>query len=138
MALEEVADGCHPLCQPLIEAIGFRMAYEAAVQAQVEPSLLSIYEIGCIEQDSSWYSEHGLSREAQRSMEERAFTEVAAHLERLLDNLGAEPYATAPILSRKAWIEFTQALPVFCGRATGIPRLAKESEYVELSERSRL
>ncbi|KAJ9218775.1 hypothetical protein DTO027B5_8754 [Paecilomyces variotii] len=100
-----------PRCQPLIEAVGQRMAYEAASQAGVHPDLLALYEIGAIMQDPSWYVQHaGLGREAQFMMEEKALNAVLPRLEELLEGTGAGPYCDAPILFQGAWDAFIDRL----------------------------
>lgn len=100
-----------PRCQPLIEAIGHRMAYEAAAQAGVHPDLLALYEAGVVMHDASWYVQHaGLGREEQFIMEEKALNAVLPHLEELLEGTGAGPYCDAPILSQDAWDAFVGRL----------------------------
>lgn len=46
-----------PRCRPMLLAIGQRMAYEAAVDADVDPNFLALYEAGAVRNDSSWYVE---------------------------------------------------------------------------------
>lgn len=109
-----------PLCQSLIEAIGRRMAYEAAVKAKVNPDLIALYVAGVVKYDASWYVEHlGLGRRAIHEMEDRALTVALPHLETLLEQTGARPYyCIAPIVSDEAWSEFVQRLPRFGGDAS--------------------
>jgi hypothetical protein len=103
-----------PRCQSLIEAIGHRMAYEAAVAAGVDTDLLALFEAGCILQDSSWYVQHaGLSRGEQYEHESKALNAVLPRLESLLEGTGAEEYVDAPILSQTAWDAFEASLEVF-------------------------
>lgn len=107
-----------PLCQPLIEAIGHRMAYEAATKAKVHPDLLALYLAGVVKYDSSWYVEHmGLGRRAQHEMEDRALTSALPHLELFLEQTGARPYCIAPIASDESWNKFVNSLPHFDGEA---------------------
>ncbi|KJK85365.1 hypothetical protein H633G_10792 [Metarhizium anisopliae BRIP 53284] len=49
-----------PRCRRLIEAIGERMAYEAARVRGVQRELLHLYELLCIEEDLSWYTGSGV------------------------------------------------------------------------------
>jgi hypothetical protein len=103
-----------PRCQSLIEAIGHRMAYEAAVAAGIEPDLLALFEAGCILQDSSWYVQHAnLTREEVFERESRALSAVLPRLETLLEGTGAEEYVDAPILSQTAWEAFEDSLETF-------------------------
>ncbi|UKZ78687.1 hypothetical protein TrVFT333_006433 [Trichoderma virens FT-333] len=47
-----------PKCRSLIEAIGHRMAYEAAKDSGCNPAVLSLYEKICMSADLSWYTEN--------------------------------------------------------------------------------
>jgi hypothetical protein len=49
-----------PLCLPLVQAIGHRMAYEAAVAARLDPGPISLFEIGVVKNDASWHVENHL------------------------------------------------------------------------------
>lgn len=124
-----------PRCQALVEAIGHRMAYEAAVQAGVQPDLLALYEAGVVMLDSSWYVQHaGLSREAQFNTESHALNAVLPQLEKMLDDTGAEPYVTAPILSQEAWDAFVAGLDTYEPK-----KLSDSSEEVsQILNKSRL
>lgn len=107
-----------PLCRPLVEAIGHRMAYEAAVKEKVHPDVLAMYEAGVVKLDSSWYVEHArLDRRAQHEMEDRALTAMLPNIEDLLDATGAEPYCGAPIVSDASWAKFVDGLPHYSGKA---------------------
>ena len=100
-----------PLCQPLVEAIGCRMAYDAGVKMNVPTELLALYEVGVIKMDSSWYVEHaGLGRQVQHEMEDRAAGAVWPNLEMWLEMTNAGPYCTAPILSQASWAQFEDSL----------------------------
>lgn len=103
-----------PRCQPLIEAMGQRMAYEAAVEAGVKPDLLALYEAGVVLQDSSWYVQHaGLTREAQFENESRALDACLPQLDQMLDDTGAKEYADSPLLSQEGWDKFIASLETF-------------------------
>jgi acyl-CoA oxidase len=105
-----------PRCQSLVEAIGHRMAYEAALAAGVDSDLLALYEAGVITQDSSWYVQHaGLTREMQFDRESQAMSAVLPRLEELLDGTGAKEYVDAPILSQEAWDDFESSLELYTG-----------------------
>jgi acyl-CoA oxidase len=107
-----------PLCQPLVEAIGHRMAYEAAVKTNVHRDLLALYEVGIINQDPSWYVEHaGLSRQVLREMEDRAATAALPMLEKFLNETDAAPYCMSPIASDSSWGRFVDKLPCYSGDA---------------------
>ncbi|KAJ5086980.1 hypothetical protein NUU61_008287 [Penicillium alfredii] len=99
---------------PLVEAMGHRMAYEAAVEAGVNPNLLALYEAGVVLQDSSWYVQHaGLTREAQFENDSRALDACLPHLDHMLDGTEAKEYADSPLLSQEEWDRFTASLETF-------------------------
>lgn len=103
-----------PLCLPLVQAIGHRMAYEAAFDANVDGHHLDLYEIHAMKYNSAWYSEHaGLGWWQQHEMEERAATAALPFCERDVDGLGMEPFAIAPILTDERWRSFVQGLRFF-------------------------
>ncbi len=107
-----------PLCQPLVEAIGHRMAYEAAVKAKVDPDLIALFVAGVVKHDSSWYVEHmSLHRREQQEMEDSAIMATLPRLEEFLEATGARPYCVAPIVSDEGWDRFMEALPHCDGEA---------------------
>ena len=117
-----------PRCLPLVQAIGHRMAYEAALDAGVPRPLLDLYEAGVILQDPAWYAEHaGLQRWAQFEMEDRAITAALPHIEEYLVSTGAEPFAVSPVLTQESWEKFINDLPLFNGNAhyTLVPPLPR-------------
>ena len=66
-----------PRCLPLVEAIGHRMAYDAAVAAGVMPALVDLFVARVIQRDAAWYADHAnLPRAAQMEMEENAVDAV--------------------------------------------------------------
>ncbi|KAB8238775.1 acyl-CoA dehydrogenase NM domain-like protein [Aspergillus alliaceus] len=108
-----------PRCQTLVEAIGHRMAYEAALDAAVSPDLLALYEAGVVLRHSGWFAENtALDSESQLDMELRAMNTILPRLEQLLDSTGADRYCTAPIVSNKSWEAFTRILKVHEGNAS--------------------
>ncbi|KAJ5591626.1 acyl-CoA dehydrogenase/oxidase [Penicillium hispanicum] len=118
---EEFNNAILPRCQPLVEAIGNRMAYEAAVEAGIDPDLLSLFEAGVILQDSSWFVQHaGLTRAAQFENESRALNACLPRLQRLLEDTGAQEYVDAPILSQEAWTRFLASLKVYKHPSQGL------------------
>ncbi len=59
-----------PLCQPLIEAIGYRMAYDAAVEEGVDKTILDMFVASVVREDRAWFSEvGGISRVEQMDLE---------------------------------------------------------------------
>ncbi|KAJ7485009.1 hypothetical protein B0H11DRAFT_1148270 [Mycena galericulata] len=108
-----------PLCQPMIEAVGHRMAYDAAIERGINHDVLALYEAGVIKHDASWYVEYaGLGRAAINDMEDRALVKLLPRLGEMLDATGAEPYCIAPIVSEAASEEFYANLPLYVGNAS--------------------
>lgn len=102
----------------LAEAIGHRMAYEAALSAGVDPLVLHLYEADAMLRDMSWYSENGLTtREKTSKVEEETLTSLLPNLDQLLEHTGVKPYVYAAITSDDAWGKFVATLPVFKGNA---------------------
>ncbi|CAA7262230.1 unnamed protein product [Cyclocybe aegerita] len=101
-----------PECLALVQAIGHRMAYDAAVAKGVEKYILDLYVASCLKLDPSWYVEKlSIPRSQIREMEALAVDAVFPHLEDLLGRLGVEPYITAPIVSDENWAEFVKSIP---------------------------
>ncbi|GIK06687.1 hypothetical protein Aspvir_002337 [Aspergillus viridinutans] len=108
-----------PLSLPLIQAIGHRMALEAAKETNIDSKLCALYESGVILEDSAWYTEQGgISRRAQREMEAQAADALLPDLERLVYEAGAAPYSSAPMASERLWNTFVSELEVFSGEAS--------------------
>lgn len=109
-----------PLCVPLIQAVGHRMAYDAAIEASVDPTLIGIYLSSAILSDPAWYSEANdpsirLSRSEQLEMQLAVCTKGVARLEEWLDKLEIEPYVLASIVSEEKWDAYEQTLEIFGG-----------------------
>ncbi|KAE8165760.1 hypothetical protein BDV40DRAFT_285961 [Aspergillus tamarii] len=116
--MEEFSTRVLPRCQTLVESVGHRLAYEAALDAGVASELLDLYEAGVVLQHSGWFVENlTLDTETQFNMEMQAMNGILPRLKELLDATGAEPYCTAPIISDEAWTEFTRSLEVRQGNA---------------------
>lgn len=126
--LQQGAKGAHrsegfnrdilPLALPLVEAVGHRMAYEAAIDANVDLNLLNLYESGVVKQDSAWYVEQGgLGREVQREMEAQAVDALLPQMKDILLASGVQTYSNAPMTSKALWNDFVSGLEVFSGDA---------------------
>ncbi|KAJ5951126.1 uncharacterized protein N7479_009539 [Penicillium vulpinum] len=108
-----------PRSQEFVEAIGYRIAYEAAIEAGVHSDLVSLYEIWVMLQDQSWFVQYaGLTRQHMFQMEAERLSVVLPRLDVLLDATGAEPYCTAPILSQTSWEQFVDSLETKTGSDT--------------------
>lgn len=103
-----------PHCLGLVYAIGNRMAYDAAVEAKVDPVLVDLYVASCIKSDSAWYVEKlGLTRLEQREMEINAIDAVYPRLDEFLGSMDMESYITAPIISDESWKDYVSGLEKF-------------------------
>lgn len=110
---EEFNQTLLPRCIPLVVAIGQRMAYEAALDAHVEPELVAVYEASAVLQDLAWYVENGLTtRGTAMAREVDAFNKAFVILDKVLDKNGCEPYIHTPILSSSAWANWVASLPL--------------------------
>ncbi len=70
-----------PLCQPLIEAIGYRIAYDAAVEDGIDEAILNMFVASIIREDRAWFSEvGGISRAKQMDSERNAMEALCYHV----------------------------------------------------------
>ncbi|KAK0478605.1 acyl-CoA dehydrogenase/oxidase C-terminal [Armillaria luteobubalina] len=101
-----------PQSQTIIESIGHRMAYDAAVAQGVPQALIDIYECYAIKRDVGWYIEAGvLTQDQVASMEDRAMKAAFPHMSQWVDGMGVSDYLKAPILSEDRWDKFVDSLP---------------------------
>jgi acyl-CoA oxidase len=107
-----------PQCQALIEAVGHRMAYDAAVEDGVDQRVLDMFIMSVIKEDRAWFSEvGGISRAQQTDMERSAIKSLLPALEELLVGLKIEDYCSAPIISEESWRKYVDSLPTFSSNA---------------------
>ncbi|CEL10553.1 hypothetical protein ASPCAL13670 [Aspergillus calidoustus] len=104
-----------PLALPLVLAIGYRMAIEAAIDIGLDPKIIALYEAS-IFRESSWFVEV-ISRKEQQALEAKAADELLPELERLVEETGVEPYCYAPMTSDKLWEGYVKELETFEGDA---------------------
>ncbi|KAI0249451.1 acyl-CoA dehydrogenase NM domain-like protein [Lactifluus subvellereus] len=103
-----------PRSLPLIQAIGHRIAYDAARAAQIDGPLLDLFEAASALQDEAWYVERlGMTRAELREREVRALEAVFPRLEEYLARMDVAPYVVAPIVSDEKWKQFVSSLQVF-------------------------
>lgn len=108
-----------PLSLPLVQAVGHRLAYEAAKEVKIDANLLSLYESCVIKEDSAWYAEQGgISRTSQQEMEAQAADALFPSLMELVQKTGIQHYSNAPMASDRAWDEFVSELETFSGEAS--------------------
>ncbi|KAF3482061.1 acyl oxidase protein [Arthroderma uncinatum] len=107
-----------PRCRTIVEAIGHRIAYEAARDAGLPQDILNLYEASAIESDMSWYVENQeITRMRHFEMENTAMNSLIPRLDTLLEETGAAQHCTAPIVSQEKWAKFVEDLPVISGNA---------------------
>ncbi|KAL0952494.1 hypothetical protein HGRIS_006757 [Hohenbuehelia grisea] len=105
-----------PQALSLVESIGHRIAYDAAVDAGLDQCIIDTYVASCIKLDPVWYSENaGLSQAEQRDMEARAIDAMYPRMWELLSATGVEPYIMAPAASEEKWARFRDSLVTFHG-----------------------
>lgn len=105
-----------PRCQAMVEAIGHRMAYDAAVAAGVKPCLIDLYVASVVKLDPAWYSENAqFSRRAQSEMETKAMDDMLPQLGTFVREMNVMPYINAPIVSDERWSQFVESLETFQG-----------------------
>ncbi|KAJ7499952.1 hypothetical protein FB451DRAFT_1015105 [Mycena latifolia] len=103
-----------PQAVRLVEALGHRIAYDAVVSVGIEKCLIDLYIVSCLKSDPAWYVEHaGLTQDIQLNMESAAIEAVLPRMEGLINNMGVEAYATAPIVSEDSWTRFVSTLETF-------------------------
>ncbi|KAJ7461834.1 acyl-CoA dehydrogenase NM domain-like protein [Mycena galericulata] len=105
-----------PQATRLVEAVGHRIAYDAAVSLGVEKCLLDLYVVSCIKVDPAWYSEHGITQHAQLDMESAAIEAVLPRMWDLIKDMGVDAYSIAPIISQDRWDRLVASLETFYER----------------------
>ncbi|KAG2049698.1 acyl-CoA dehydrogenase NM domain-like protein [Suillus hirtellus] len=111
-----------PRCQLMVESMGHRMAYDAAVDQGVSQCLVDLYLINATKTDAAWYVEHGVfTRRAIVHMEDAALSAALPRLEEWLTAMEVEPYVSSPIISDKRWEEFRKTLPVYSSPRAEVP-----------------
>ncbi|KAJ7853758.1 acyl-CoA dehydrogenase/oxidase C-terminal [Mycena leptocephala] len=100
-----------PHCEGIVRAIGYRMAYDAAVSAQVPQSLIDLYLCNVVKGNLAWYIQHQLlSRDQLADMEHSAIQRSLPHIEKWVADMHVDAYINAPIVSSTAWEGFTRLL----------------------------
>ncbi|KAJ7102696.1 hypothetical protein C8R44DRAFT_808395 [Mycena epipterygia] len=103
-----------PHCEEIVRAIGYRMAYDAAVAANVPRSLIDIFVCNVVKGDLAWYIQNKLlSSDELENMEDSAIQRSLPHVEKWVADMKVESYVTAPIVSNAAWNGFHSRLPKF-------------------------
>ncbi|KAF5345829.1 hypothetical protein D9756_010898 [Leucocoprinus leucothites] len=110
---DQTFDTLLPLCQPLIEAIGSRMAYDAARRG-LDEDILDLFVASHIRKDPAWYAlNEGFDTATQVRMETEAAKKLLPRINVLLDLLQVEPYVVAPITSDAKWDQYVTSLDTY-------------------------
>lgn len=108
------ADHILPRSKELVEAIGHRMAYEAAVAEGVPQPLIDLYQYHIVNKDIGWYIENGLlTRTRAADMLTAAVKAAEPKMNEWVDGMGVAAYIKAPILSDERWDQFVDSLYTF-------------------------
>lgn len=102
-----------PRAEKIVQSIGHRMAYDAAISAPIplDKRIADLYLWSTVRLDEAWYSENmGISSELQFTKEDEALREALPILDRWLDDTGMAPYVSAPIVSQGRWEGFVSGL----------------------------
>jgi hypothetical protein len=108
-----------PKAEETIAAIGYALAYDAAVRAGVEKSLLDIFVGSIIRLDPTWFlCEGGFSTaEDIDRFEDQAISAAVPHLDRYIESLGVNRFVTSPLATEDGWTHYLPSLPKFEGQA---------------------
>jgi hypothetical protein len=100
-----------PKSELIVRAIGHRMAYDAAVDANLDATITDLYLASTLTLDAAWYAEHADFGGARQDVAvNAAVTAALPHLDDWLARTGAEPYSQVPILSEANWKQFVGGL----------------------------
>ncbi|KAJ6512370.1 acyl-CoA dehydrogenase/oxidase, partial [Mycena vulgaris] len=103
-----------PKSERIVRAIGHRMAYDAAVDAELDPKITALYLATVVKTDSAWYSEKAeFGRDLQDDLENEAVCAALPCLDEWLVQTGAEHYSQVPIISETEWAAFVEGLQEF-------------------------
>ncbi|KAF4331642.1 peroxisomal acyl-coenzyme A oxidase 3 [Fusarium beomiforme] len=104
-----------PRCRLLAEAIGNRMAYEAAETSGLSPDVLTLYERICMREDPNHLPVMGLQGRADaQSQSSEPYDSVLAQIRsESASRSDLDDYVTAPIMSEESWGSFTNGLHAF-------------------------
>ncbi|EGU71909.1 hypothetical protein FOXB_17581, partial [Fusarium oxysporum f. sp. conglutinans Fo5176] len=104
-----------PRCRLLAEAIGNRMAYEAAETSGLSPDVLTLYEGICMYEDLNHLPAMGPQcRPDAQSQSSEPYNNVLAQIRsESASRSNLDDYVTAPIMSEESWGSFTNSLHAF-------------------------
>ncbi|GJJ06007.1 hypothetical protein Clacol_000194 [Clathrus columnatus] len=103
-----------PQCCGVLESIGHRWAYEAALARGVSQPIIELFVASLFDLDAAWYAENcGITRWKQKTLLVERATALYEDLPQLLKLLDVENYITAPIVSKERWERYTLELPCY-------------------------
>jgi acyl-CoA oxidase len=102
-----------PQCIRIIEAIGHRLAYDAANHAHISQPILDLFLMSAISKDPSWYAENGVPQAIQARMQREAVSAAMPSLQAYVDGLGVDAFVFAPIVSDEGWETYESSLETF-------------------------
>jgi hypothetical protein len=104
-----------PRCRLLAEAIGNRMAYEAAKNSGLSPEVLALYERVCLCEDLDHLPTVGLQSPTNtQSQSSEPYSIVLAQIRsESASRSDIDDYVTAPITSDESWGSFMNSLYTF-------------------------
>ncbi len=131
---QEVNNHVLPHCQRIVNAIGNRMAYEAAKSAGVSSCLVDLYLSSVIQSESAWYVENlELGTARQEKLQADALNAVLLQVEKFIQGLNVEDYLkSVPIISDARWNRFVQGLEAFDGNGEIQSEHAPKEELAKL------
>ncbi|KAF8992126.1 hypothetical protein BDQ17DRAFT_1332500 [Cyathus striatus] len=107
-------------CQKIVKAIGSRIAYKAAIEAQLLQYVIDLFIASVIQMDLLWFLDtRVLSRRDIAEMELKGVGQAMPNLEALVNGLSVRVYITSRIVSDRAWEEFQRRLPLVGGEELG-------------------
>lgn len=116
---KQFSDFVLPICQSLIEAIGYRMAYDAAIAAKLPAPLIDMLVLDAVKADMGWYIEHGhMTCDKFAALEADAVERSMPSLDQWVMQMDVESCVKAPIVSPQAWSSFMQDLPLFTSHSS--------------------
>lgn len=123
-----------PHGQRIVEAVGHRLAYDAAAAAGISPDILALYQSYIMKFDPAWYSENlGITIAKQEELEADALDALLPQIESLLKGLDVDKYVSAPIAAEESWEEFRAGLELFDGEGhieLGLPEGNQTSAHL--------
>ncbi|CAA7265293.1 unnamed protein product [Cyclocybe aegerita] len=100
-----------PFCEPLMAAMAYRMAYDAAMGDRLDSRIIDMFVASAVKLDPAWYAEKGgIPRMKQAQMQEAAACALLPDLPSFVERLEAKDYVTAPMLSSEGWNGFVDCL----------------------------